>query len=168
MFPPLLTTCPVRQPSIVPSTTQHVQRKKPASREASKPYQHKKAAQQAQTTETESSTDAGHNALMLKGGSSLSWLPPIISSSRSHYFSTLLNALCASEKPFDDFLKSSPVFLKNSRTTFESVWPHLRIRIETDDVLFDIVSLLLLMEFMTLTVRRIGLSTHDRKVWKGS
>jgi hypothetical protein len=78
---------------------------------------------------------------MPKGGSNLSLLPLILSQSRSQYFATLLNALCASEKPFDDFQKFSPVFLKNSRTAFESVWPHLKIKVETDDILFNLVRL---------------------------
>jgi hypothetical protein len=102
------------------------------------------SAQQAHTAKAELSTDPGHNTIMPKGGSNLSQLPAILSASRSQYFSTLLNALCASEKPFDDFLKFSPVFLKTSCTAFESIWPHLKIRVETDDVLFNIVSLLLL------------------------
>lgn len=136
----------VRQPSATPSTGQNGQVKKPVSRGDSKPYQRKKPAQQASTTETESSTDAGRNAIMPKGGtrgSSLGRLPTILLTLRLHYFATLLNALCASERPFDDFQKLSPKFLSNSRTAFESVWPHLKIKVEMDDLLFNIVSLLI-------------------------
>lgn len=133
----------VRQPSAIPSTGQHGQTNKPVDRKASKQYQRKKpAGGRAQTAETESSTDAGRNAIMPKGGSNLTQLPPIISALRSQYFATLLNALCTSERPFDDFQKFSPVFLRYSRTAFERVWPQLKIRVETDDVLFNIVSLL--------------------------
>jgi len=140
-FPPLLSVHPVHQSSAL----QRQQTKKPVDHEASKPYQHKKSAQ-ASTAEMELLTDAGRNVIMPKGGSNLAQLPPILSALRSQYFSTLLNALCASEKLFDDFQKSSPVFLRNSRTAFASIWPHLKIKVETDDVLFNIVSLFIMNE----------------------
>ena len=141
----------IHQSSGVPSTSQHKPKRKLAvqlSQEVGKPNQCKKSAQHA--TETESSTDAGHNAVMPKGGSSLSQLPSILLELRLQYFATLLNALYASEKPFDDFQKFSPVFLKNSYTAFESVWLHLRIRVETDDVLFNIVSLIIANDICNL------------------
>lgn len=167
-FPSLPTVHPVRQSSVVLPASQRVRTKKPVSREANKPYQRKKPAQRAHTAETESSTDAGRNALMPKGSSNLRQLPSMILASRTQYFSTLLCALCASEKPFDDFQKFSPVFLKNSRTAFESVWPHLKIRVETDDVLFNIVSLSSQIKFIALIIWCIGLSTGNREAWKGS
>ena len=50
-------------------------------------------------------------------------------------------ALYASEEPFDHFIKTSPKFLEISRQAFEKVWPHLKITVETDDTLFNVVSL---------------------------
>jgi hypothetical protein len=148
----LPNTCPICPSSTIPSASQHGQAKRLVDREASKLYQCKKPAGQAQTVETESSTDTGHNAIMPKGSSNLTWLPPIILALQSQYFTTLLNALCASEKPFDDFQKFSPMFLRNSRTAFKHIWPHLKIRVETDNVLFSIVSLLSQISFMVLII----------------
>ena len=135
----------VCQPSAIPSAGQHGRTNKPVDQKAtSKQYQRKKpAGGRAQTAETESSTDASRNAIMPKGGSNLTQLPPIILALQSQYFAMLLDALCASKRPFDDFQKFSPVFLRYSCTAFEHVWPQLKIRVETDDVLFNIVSLLL-------------------------
>jgi hypothetical protein len=108
-----------------------------------KPLPCKKPAQRASTTDAESSMDAGRNAVMPKGGSNLALLPPILSASRTQYFATLLSALFASSEPFNDFQKFSPVFLETCRTAFESVWPCLKVRVETDNILFNIVSGLL-------------------------
>jgi hypothetical protein len=94
---------PVCQSSAISSSSQHGQTKMLVDGDASKPYQCKRSAQEANTTEMESSTDAGCNAIMSKGGGHLSQLPLILSALRMQYFATLLNALCASEKPFDNF-----------------------------------------------------------------
>ena len=132
---------PVHQSPTIPSSSWCRQTKMLLDGDTSKLYQCKRSAQEANTTETESSTDAGHNTIMPKGGGHLSQLPLILSALRMRSFATLLNALCASEKPFDNFQKSSPVFLKTSCIAFESVWPHLKIRVETDNVLFNLVCL---------------------------
>jgi hypothetical protein len=105
---------------------------------------------------------------MLKSSSNLRQLPSMILASRTQCFSTSLCALCALEKPFDNFQKFLLVFLKNSCTAFESVWPHLKIRVETDDVLFNIMSLSSQIKFMALIIWCIGLSTGNREAWKGS
>ena len=70
-----------------------------------------------------------------------SLFPSIIASSKARYLATLCSALYASEEPFDDFVKSSSTFLNTSHKAFESVWPYLKIMLETDDALFNIVSL---------------------------
>jgi hypothetical protein len=105
---------------------------------------HKGPTQRAQrvsdASNDESTVDAGRNAIMPKG-SKIGLLPSILLSLRSKYFVTLLAALFASEEPFDDFLKTSPVFLATCCTAFESVWPYLNITVETDDVLFNVMSL---------------------------
>jgi hypothetical protein len=78
---------------------------------------------------------------MPKGGNSLSLLPAILSSLKGKYLATLYCALYASEEPFDHFIKTSPKFLEISRQAFEKVWPHLKVTVETDDALFNVVSL---------------------------
>src|SRR5271170_1083606 len=119
---------------------------KPTDQEGSKWQQHQLSVQQASNASLESSADATRNAIMPKGVGPVTLLPSIILSSRTKYFATLLNALFASEEPFDHFLKTSSVFLDISRTAFKSVWPHLKITVETDDVLYNIVSLFILPE----------------------
>lgn len=85
--------------------------------------------------------DSGRNVLMPKGGNLNSLLPSVLLSLKAHYLSTLFCALYASEEPFDNFVKTSSSFLKISRTAFKNVWPHLKVKVEMDDVLFNIVSL---------------------------
>jgi hypothetical protein len=122
---------------------------KPMAQGISKP-QHKKTTQQTRRASDASSTtpnslspvDAGRNALMPKGGNMNSLLPSILLSQKAQYLSTLFSALYSSEEPFNDFVKTSSPFLKISRNAFKSVWPHLKITVETDDVLFNIVSYL--------------------------
>jgi hypothetical protein len=92
-----------------------------------------------------SRADAARNAIMPKGGNKLAMLPSPILSLKNTYLATIFNALDASEAPFDDFTKTSPHFLKISRQAFQSVYPHLNVTIETDDVLFNVVSLLSFM-----------------------
>jgi hypothetical protein len=87
-----------------------------------------------------SRADAARNAIMPKGGNKLTMLPSPILSLKNVYLATIFNALDASEAPFDDFTKTSSHFLKISRQAFQSVYPHLKLTIETDDVLFNIVS----------------------------
>jgi hypothetical protein len=139
---------------------QRGQTRKVVAQTVDEPLPRKKPAQRASTTDAESSTDAGRNAVMPKGGSNLALLPPILSASRTRYFATLLSALFSSSKPFDDFQKFSPAFLQTCHTAFESVWPCLKIKVETDDVLFNIVSGLLYLNVMAL-IWCAGLSTSD-------
>jgi hypothetical protein len=101
-----------------------------------------RARQASDTSSAESNADPDRDAVMPKGGNQLGLLPSALLSLRSKYFATLLAALFASEAPFDDFLKTSPKFLTTSHAAFESVWPHLsHINVETDNVLFNVVSL---------------------------
>jgi hypothetical protein len=78
---------------------------------------------------------------MPKGGNNLTLLPSMLSSSKSEYLSTLYSALYASEEPFQHFVKTSGMFLKISRKAFKHVWPHLKVTLQTDDALFNVVSL---------------------------
>ncbi len=80
---------------------------------------------------------------MPKGGNKLHALPSVILSLKPEYLTTIYNALDASEAPFDDFMKSLPHFLRISRQAFKSIWPHFDITLETDDILFNVVSLFL-------------------------
>ena len=89
----------------------------------------------------DSPPDHGCAVIMPKGGNSLSLLPAILSSLKGKYLATLYYALYASEEPFNHFIKTSPKFLEISRQAFEKVWPHLKITVETDDALFNVVSL---------------------------
>ena len=110
-----------------------------------KACQHKGPTQQAQQVSKASPAaepviDAARHAIMPKGGK-IALLPSVLSSSRSKYFATLLAALFASGEPFDDFLKTSSTFLATCCAAFESVWPYLNVTVETDDVLFNVVSI---------------------------
>ena len=70
----------------------------------------------------------------------LGLLPSILSSLKGQYLATLYAALYTSEEPFDDFAKTSSKFLTISHQAFKRVWPHLKVQLETDDTLFNIVS----------------------------
>ena len=87
-----------------------------------------------------STRKSAHDAIMPKGGNTVNLLPSIIASSKAIYFATLLNALYASEEPFDDFVKTSPQFLMVSRKAFRKIWPVLNVLMETDHLLFNLVS----------------------------
>jgi hypothetical protein len=76
---------------------------------------------------------------MPKGGTKLGQLPSVIFSMRNRYFSTLYNALFASQQPFEHFKKNSALFLAVSRKAFKRVWPDLDVKLEADDTLFNIV-----------------------------
>jgi hypothetical protein len=78
---------------------------------------------------------------MPKGGNSLSLLPAVLLSLKGKYLATLYCALYASKEPFNHFVKTLPKFLEISHQVFEKVWPHLKITVETDDTLFNVVSL---------------------------
>jgi hypothetical protein len=133
------------------STSQCKQTTKPVDQGTTKARLHKGPtwrARQATSDAThasdgESTVDrdaaSGRNTIMPKG-SKVGLLPSVLSSSKTKYFATLLAALFASEDPFDNFLKTSPAFLATCRTAFESVWPYLNVTVETDDVLFNVVS----------------------------
>jgi len=113
---------------------------KPADkRKAIKP-QKMSTQPQASDTSTASHLDTACNLIMPKGNK-LNILPSVILSLKVNYFMTIFNALDASEAPFDDFMKSSPQFLKISYQAFKSVWPHFNITLEMDDVIFNVVSL---------------------------
>jgi hypothetical protein len=92
-----------------------------------------------------SHADTARNAIMPKGGNKLTVLPSPILSLKNIYLATIFNALDASEAPFDDFTKTSSHFLRISRQAFQSVYPHLKVTIETDDVLFNVMSLFSLL-----------------------
>ena len=79
---------------------------------------------------------------MPKGGNTVNAVPSFIGSLKSKYLATIFNALDASEAPFDDFTKTSPHLLRVSRRAFRAIWPKINITIETDDVLFNVVSFL--------------------------
>ena len=109
-----------------------------------KPRQRKMPTQQdsdASDPALDSPPDHGHAVIMPKGGNSLSLLPAVLSSLKGKYLATLYCALYASEEPFNHFIKTSPKFLKISHQVFEKVWPYLKITVETDDTLFNVVSL---------------------------
>jgi hypothetical protein len=78
---------------------------------------------------------------MPKGSNKFTLLPSVILSSKRKYFATLCNALDASENPFDHFTKTSPKFLEISHHAFKSIWPYLKITLEGDDVLFNVMRL---------------------------
>jgi hypothetical protein len=78
---------------------------------------------------------------MPKGSNNLTLLPSMLSSSKSKYLSMLYSALYASEEPFQHFVKTSGMFLKISWKAFKHVWPHLKVTLQTDDALFNVVSL---------------------------
>ena len=111
------------------------------ARKASKPQ---KSSTQPQASDT-STADAARNLIMPKGGNKLNVLPSIILSLKVEYLTALFNALDASEAPFDNFMKTSPYFLRISRQAFRRIWPDLNITLETDDVLFNVVSSFLLL-----------------------
>jgi hypothetical protein len=116
---------------------------KPADKgKASKPQ---KTKPQASDTSTTSRSDTARKLIMPKGGNKLHALPSIILSFKTEYLATIFSALDASEAPFNDFMKSSPHFLRISRRAFRSIWPHLDITLEIDDVLFNVVSLFSLL-----------------------
>jgi hypothetical protein len=113
---------------------------KPANKgKASKP-QKKSTRPRARDTTITSHSDTARNLMMPKGGNTLNALPSFIRSFKLDYLATICNALDASEAPFDDFMKSSPHFIKISRQAFKTIWPHLDMTLETDDVLFNVVS----------------------------
>jgi hypothetical protein len=126
----------------VPSASQGKKITKSLEHETDK-QKHKKRANDASraTPDSSQASDAGRNVIMPKGIGLNSLLPSILSSLKSQYICTLLSALYASEEPFDDFVKTSSSFLVISRKAFKSVWPDLKIKIEADDVLFNIVRL---------------------------
>src|SRR5260370_1716729 len=110
------------------------------------------------------SLDAGHDALILKGGNNPTLFSSILSSSKFEYLATLYSALYASEDPFNDFAKALSRFLKVSRKAFEHVWPHLRIMLHRDDTLFNIVSLSINHCYQTglnLILRAINMSLKN-------
>jgi hypothetical protein len=121
---------------------------KPVDEGTSKARQRKGPTQQARqvsnTSTADSVAEAGRNAVMPKG-SKIGLLPSNLLSSRSKYFATLLAALFASEEPFDNFLKTSSTFLTTCCTAFKSVWPYLNVTVEMDDILFNVVSLPILI-----------------------
>jgi hypothetical protein len=129
------------------SASQRKQTTKPVDQGTSKArlrkgptWQARQAASDAtHASDGESTLDAGRNTIMPKG-SKVGLLPSVLSSKKTQYFATLLAALFASEDPFDNFLKTSPAFLATCCTAFESVWPYLNVTVETDDVLFNVVS----------------------------
>lgn len=137
------TTRPVIKPRTVPSSSKAKRVTKPADKGLGKAAKLRKASTQPQASDasTTSRSDAARNLIMPKGGNKLNALPPIIMSLKFEYLTIIFNALDASEAPFDDFMKYSPRFLKFSRQAFRSVWPHLAITLEVDDVLFNVVSL---------------------------
>jgi hypothetical protein len=139
----LRTAGPAR---VMASTSRRKQIMKPADSGITKARQHKGPAQRAQQASNESTAksteDLTRNAIMPKGGNQIGLLSSDLSSLRSRYFATLVAALFASGEPFNDFMKMSPKFLETSRTAFENIWPHLSISVETDDVLFNVVSLI--------------------------
>jgi hypothetical protein len=129
----------------VPSSGKAKRVTKPADKgKANKP---RKASTQPQASDasTTSRSDSARNLIMPKGGNKLNVLPSIILSFKFEYLTTIFNALDASEAPFDNFTKTSPYFLKISRQAFRRIWPHLDITLETDDVLFNVVSPFLLL-----------------------
>jgi len=107
---------------------------------------------------------------MPKGGNNSNLLPSVLSSLKSKYLSTLFNALYASEEPFDHFTKTSPMFLKTSHQAFESVWPHLKIQVETDDIMYNIVSSHCFHGTWSKNIYILltGLPTCHRKTWEDS
>jgi hypothetical protein len=128
----------------VPSGGKGKQTTKPVDQGTKKPLQRKKPTRRgsdASDPALDSPPDHGRAAIMPKGGNSLSLLPAVLSSLKGKYLATLYCALYASEEPFDHFVKTSPRFLEVSRQAFEKVWPHLKITVETDDALFNVVSL---------------------------
>ena len=123
-----------------------------------KPPQQKLPARRPQARRSSGSSDdsrvaSDRAAIMPKGTGSVKHglLPPIIASLKARYLATLCSALYASEEPFDHFTKTSPEFLYASRQAFQHVWPHLNITLETDDMLFSIVILFII----------IIITTHD-------
>jgi hypothetical protein len=90
---------------------------------------------------------------MLKGGNKLAMLPSPILSLKNTYLATI----------FDDFTKTSPHFLKISRQAFQSVYPHLKVTIKTDDVLFNVVSLFSFMKSsLSSTYRATSVLLNDK------
>jgi hypothetical protein len=139
----LCTTGPAH---VMASTSRHKQIMKPVDSGITKARQHKGSAQQAQQASNESTAksteDLARNAIMPKGGNQIGLLPSDLSSLRSKYFATLVAALFTSGEPFNDFMKMLPKFLETSHTAFKNIWPHLGISVETDDVLFNVISLI--------------------------
>jgi hypothetical protein len=82
---------------------------------------------------------------MPKGSNKLTMLPSPILSLKNIYLATIFNTLDVSEVPFDDFTKTSSHFLRISCQAFQSIYPHLKVTIETDDILFNVVSLFSLL-----------------------
>jgi hypothetical protein len=122
--------------------------------DGSKPKPQKKSTQRSRQARDISATpplETGRNAIMPKGSNKLTLLPSVILSLKKKYFATLFSALDASERPFDHFTKTSPKLLEVSRQAFKSVWPYLKITLEADDVLFNVVSL-------SIVVVELGLS----------
>ena len=131
---------PVIKHRSVPSSRKAKRVTKPADkRKASKP-QKPSTQRQASDASLTSRSDTVRNLIMPKGGKTLNVLPSVILSLKTEYLTMIFNALDASEAPFDNFVKTSPHFLRISRQAFRSIWPHLDITLETDDVLFNVVS----------------------------
>lgn len=82
-------------------------------------------------------------------------LPSVLSSLRLKYFTTLLAALFAFGEPFNDLLKMSSTFHTTCCTSFERVWPDLNIPVEMNDVLFNAVSLpIIIMKHSLSLIKR--------------
>jgi hypothetical protein len=112
--------------------------KKPSQRK-NKPRQPRQDSDASTASESPES-DTGRSAIMPKGRQ-LKNLPSVLLSQRTTYFATLFSALFASQEPFNHFTKTSPAFLTISRTAFKSIWPRLKITLEVDDALFNVVRL---------------------------
>jgi hypothetical protein len=127
-------------------TSQRKQFTKPVDEGTTKAHQPKGSTQRARqvgkacTTESIVDAQAARNAIMPKG-TKMNLLPSALSSLRLKYFATLLAALFASGEPFNEFIKTLSTFHATCCTAFESVWPDVNITVETDNVLFNAVSL---------------------------